>query len=144
MKSKLLSACVALALLSPIAAQAGLFGEWIGGAPASTLSAASGGTCRPEAGFSPEGSAARLVDRAIDHAQHSIRLAAYSFTSSDVVRRLIEAKRRGVDVAVIVDEKNNLVEDRSGKGRAALNLLVNAAIPTRTISVYPIFHSNTW
>jgi hypothetical protein len=26
---------------------------------------------------------------------------------------LIEAKQRGVDVAVIVDERNNLVEDRS-------------------------------
>jgi len=140
MKPKLLSACAVLALLSPIAAQAGQLGEWIGDAPVNTLPAASGGTCHPEAGFSPEGSAARLVDRAIDRAQHSIRLAAYSFTSTDVVRRLIEAKRRGVDVAVIVDEKNNLVEDRSGRGRAALNLLVNAGIPTRTISIFKNFH----
>ncbi|MBK3786043.1 phospholipase D family protein [Paraburkholderia aspalathi] len=99
-----------------------------------------GATCRPEVGFSPEGSAARLVDTAIDSAQRSIRLAAYSFTSPDVVHHLIAAKRRGVDVAVVVDEKNNLSEDRSGKAHAALNLLVNAGIPTRTIRVYPIHH----
>jgi phosphatidylserine/phosphatidylglycerophosphate/cardiolipin synthase-like enzyme len=140
MKSNLLFASVALALLGPTTAHAGLLGSWIGEPPASTLSAASGGTCRPEAGFSPEGSASRLVDHVIDSAQHSIRLAAYSFTSADVVRRLINAKQRGVDVAVIVDEKNNLVEDRSGRARAALNLLVNAGIPTRTINVYPIHH----
>ena len=143
MKANLLFASVTLALLSPIAAHAGLLGSWIGEAPASPLSAVSGGTCRPEAGFSPEGSAARLVDRAIDRAQHSIRLAAYSFTSADVVRHLINAKQRGVDVAVIVDEKTNLVEDRSGRARAALNLLVNAGIPTRTINVYLSFHDKS-
>jgi phosphatidylserine/phosphatidylglycerophosphate/cardiolipin synthase-like enzyme len=113
MRSNLLCASVALALLSPLAAHAGLLGSWIGEATANTPAASTTGNCRPESGFSPEGSASRLVDRAIDHAQHSIRLAAYSFTSTDVVRRLIEAKQRGVDVAVIVDERNNLVEDRS-------------------------------
>ena len=143
MRSKLLCASVALALLSPLAAHAGLLGSWIGEATANTPAASTTGSCRPEAGFSPEGSASRLVDRAIDHAQHSIRLAAYSFTSADVVRHLIDAKRRGVDVAVIVDEKNNLVEDRSGRARAALNLLVSAGIPTRTINVYPSFHDKS-
>ena len=143
MRSNLLCASVALALLSPLAAHAGLLGSWIGEATANTPAASTTGNCRPESGFSPEGSASRLVDRAIDHAQHSIRLAAYSFTSTDVVRRLIEAKQRGVDVAVIVDEKNNLVEDRSGRARAALNLLVNAGIPTRTINVYLSFHDKS-
>jgi len=113
MRSNLLCASVALALLSPLAAHAGLLGSWSGEATVNTPAASTTGNCRPESGFSPEGSASRLVDRAIDHAQHSIRLAAYSFTSTDVVRRLIEAKQRGVDVAVIVDERNNLVEDRS-------------------------------
>ena len=57
-----------------------------------------------------------------------------------MVRALIDAKRRGVEVAVVVDYKNNITEDRSGKARAALNLLVNAGIPTRTIARYPIHH----
>lgn len=46
------------------------------------------------------------------------------------------AKKRGVDVRVLVDEKGN-----KGKANlAALNLLVNGNIPTRTISSYAIHH----
>ena len=97
-------------------------------------------TCAPESGFSPEGGAAALVLRAIGSARGSIRLAAYSFTSPDVVRGLIAAKRRGVDVAVVVDAKSNLREDRSGKGVAALNLLREAGIAARTIETYSIHH----
>ncbi|KVU84462.1 endonuclease [Burkholderia ubonensis] len=109
-----------------------------GGAAAAQAAPTAGGT-RIEVGFSPEGSAEQLVEKAINSARSSIRLAAYSFTSPAVVQALIAAKRRGVDVAVVVDEKNNLQEDRRA-GAAALNLLVNAGIPTRTISVYPIHH----
>lgn len=134
----LIAVSAALSAAVPVQA-AGLLG-W--GAPASGQASGQplGGQASLEVGFSPEGSAAQLVDRAIDSAHSSIRLAGYSFTSPDVVKRLIAAKRRGVDVAVVVDEKNNVREDRSGKARAALNLLVNAGIPTRTISVYPIHH----
>ncbi len=94
-----------------------------------------------DVGFSPDGSGEALVLRAIRSARQSIRLAAYSFTAAPVVRALVAAKKMGVDVAVVVDYKNNIVEDRSGKAKAALNLLVNAGIPTRTVSTYPIQHS---
>jgi phosphatidylserine/phosphatidylglycerophosphate/cardiolipin synthase-like enzyme len=96
--------------------------------------------CSVEAGFSPEGSAARLVERVIDSAKTSVRLAGYSFTSPDIARRLIAARRRGVNVAVLVDAKNNTEQDRSGKSQAALNLLVQAGISARTIDTYPIHH----
>ncbi len=43
-------------------------------------------------------------------------------------------------MAVVVDHKNNITTDRSGTGKAALNLLVNAGIATRTIARYPIHH----
>lgn len=89
-----------------------------------------------DVGFSPEGSALQLVLRTIDDAQQSIRLMGYSFTSPEVARELVAAKRRGVDVMVVVDEKGN-----KGKASvAALNLLVNADIPVRTISRYKISH----
>jgi phosphatidylserine/phosphatidylglycerophosphate/cardiolipin synthase-like enzyme len=52
----------------------------------------------------------------------------------------LRAKKRGVDVRLVADEKNNISEDRSGKARAALSALVNAGIDVRTISVYPIHH----
>jgi phosphatidylserine/phosphatidylglycerophosphate/cardiolipin synthase-like enzyme len=96
---------------------------------------------RLDVGFSPDGSAERLVLDAIGSARRSIRLAAYSFTAAPVVRALIDAKRRGVDVAVLVDHKYNIEQDGSGKARAALNLLVNAGIPTRTVAAFSIQHS---
>ncbi|KWF77601.1 endonuclease [Burkholderia diffusa] len=96
---------------------------------------------RVDVGFSPDGSGEALVLRSINAARQSVRLAAYSFTAPPVVRALIAAKRRGVDVAVVVDFKNNLQQDSSGKAKAALNLLVNAGIPTRTVASYPIQHS---
>jgi phosphatidylserine/phosphatidylglycerophosphate/cardiolipin synthase-like enzyme len=77
-----------------------------------------------------------LVLKVINSAENSIRLAAYSFTSPSVVKALLAAKKRGVDVRVVVDEKGN-----KGKASiAALNLLVNADIPTRTIATYAIHH----
>ncbi len=94
-----------------------------------------------EVGFSPDGSGEALVLRSINSARQSIRLTAYSFTAAPVARALVDAKKRGVDVAAVVDYKNNLVEDRSGKARAALSLLVNAGIPTRIVSVFPVQHS---
>lgn len=89
-----------------------------------------------EIGFSPEGSALTLVLKTIDDSQRSLRLMGYVFTSPDVVKSLIDAKNRGVDVRIIVDEKAN----RNNTSQAALNLLVNAGIPTRIISAYKITH----
>src|SRR6218665_3836976 len=106
------------------------------------VSSASAGTdAGNEVGFSPDGSGEALVVRSISSARQSSRLAAYPFTAAPLARALVDAKERGVDVAVVVDYKNSLVEDRSGKARAALNLLVNAGIPTRTVSAFPIQHS---
>ena len=98
------------------------------------------GSRRIEVGFSPEGSAQKLVLRTIDAATSSIRVAAYVFTSPDVTRALIAAKQRGVDVAVVADHRSNLEEQRSGAGRHALTLLAKAGIPTRTVKAYPIHH----
>ena len=91
-----------------------------------------------EVGFSPDGTAEALVLRSIASARRSVRLAAYSFTSPKVVRAMLDAKKRGVDVAVVVDYKHN---NSSKATRAALNLLVNEGIPTRTIDAYAIQHS---
>jgi phosphatidylserine/phosphatidylglycerophosphate/cardiolipin synthase-like enzyme len=93
-----------------------------------------------DTGFSPEGSAERLVLKSICTARHSIHMSAYSFTSPVIAQALIDAHRRGVEVAVVADQKSNLVEDRSGKGRIALNLLSNAGVQVRTIDVYRIHH----
>lgn len=89
-----------------------------------------------EIGFSPEGSALQLVLKVVNTAQQNIRLMGYSFTSPAVVRSLISAKRRGIDVQVVLDEKANV-----GKANmAAMDLLVNAGIPVRTVSSFKALH----
>lgn len=92
-----------------------------------------------EAGFSPEGTALQLVLKTIDSAQQDIRLMGYSFTSPEVVRALVRAKRRGVDVAVVLDWKANTGKNNHAS-KAAMNLLLGAGIPVRTVSAYKILH----
>lgn len=93
-------------------------------------------TAQIEVAFSPDGDAERLVLKVINTARTSVRLAAYSFTSPKVVRALIAAKRRGVDVRVVVDEEGN----KSKSGVAALNLLVGADVAVRSNGAYAIHH----
>ena len=96
------------------------------------------GTTSPqiEVAFSPEAGAEALVLKVIGSARQSIRLAGYSFTSPSVVRGLIDAKRRGVDVKVLLDDKGN----RGQASVAAMNLIVGAGILLRVVSVYAIHH----
>lgn len=93
-----------------------------------------------EVGFAPGEGAEKLVLKVIDGARHEVRLIAYSFTSASVVEALVRAKKRGVDVQVVVDEKHNL-SDRAGKAVHALSTLYHAGIPVRTVSDWPIQHS---
>jgi len=93
-----------------------------------------------EVAFSPSEGSEALVVKVADSARSELRILAYSFTSAAVTAALLRAKKRGVDVHLVVDEKNNVSEDRSGKARAALSALVNAGIDVRTINVYPIHH----
>ena len=74
--------------------------------------------------------------KVIGSARQSIRLAGYSFTSPTVVRGLMHAKRRGVDVKVLLDDKGN----RGQASVATMNLIVGAGIPLRGVSAYAIHH----
>lgn len=89
-----------------------------------------------EAAFSPDAGAEQLVVRTLASAKTSIHLAAYTFTSPAVVRALLDAKKRGVEVMVLVDERGN----HSKASQTAMRILLEAGIPLRTISVYAIHH----
>ncbi|EOC9367908.1 phospholipase D family protein [Enterobacter asburiae] len=91
-----------------------------------------------EAGFSPKGTALQLVIKTIETSQREVRLMGYSFTSPEVAGALIRAKRRGVDVKVVLDWKVNSAKGSAGV--AAMNLLVNAGIPVRTVRQFKIMH----
>ncbi|MHA1081399.1 phospholipase D family nuclease (plasmid) [Enterobacter ludwigii] len=92
-----------------------------------------------QVGFSPKGTAQQVVLNTINQSKKSVRMMAYSFTSPEVVKALINAKKRGVDVRVVIDEKGNVC-DKCKANKSAMNLLVNAEIPLRTVSKYKIMH----
>lgn len=96
-----------------------------------------------EIGFSPGQGSEKLILRVIESAKSEIRVLAYSYTSVPVTQALIAARHRGVDVAMIVDEKSNVREDKSHKSVHALNALVNAGARVRTIGKFPIHHDKT-
>lgn len=60
--------------------------------------------------FSPKGGATAAVVQEINNATVSIKVQAYSFTSKPIIDALINAKKRNVDIIVIVDksQKNGL------------------------------------
>lgn len=56
--------------------------------------------------FSPNGAAQQAVIEQISAAKKSIFVQAYSFTNKDIVKALVEANKRGVDVFVVLDKSN--------------------------------------
>jgi phosphatidylserine/phosphatidylglycerophosphate/cardiolipin synthase-like enzyme len=94
-----------------------------------------------EAAFSPDGGGERLVIKVIDAAQSEIKVLAYSFTSAPITRALLAARKRGVAVTVVADEKSNLSEGGGNqKAVAALSALSNAGADVRTTSAWAIHH----
>jgi len=89
-----------------------------------------------ESAFSPEAGGENLVLKVIYASKKELRLAAYSFTSPTVVKALLAARQRGVDVRVIVDYKRNL-----GKSSlSALRQLTDAGIAVKTNAFYALHH----
>lgn len=93
-----------------------------------------------EYAFSPRQGADRVVLKVIAAAHSELRVLAYSFTSGPVTAALIASRKRGVDVRVLVDHRNNTSEDRTGKAREALGAMSLAGIHGRTIASYTIHH----
>ena len=60
-----------------------------------------------EVAFSPKGGCTAATVRFIGEAKQSIRVAAYGLTSNPIGKALLEAKKRGVDVRVVVDKEQN-------------------------------------
>ncbi|NVZ81200.1 phospholipase D family nuclease [Pseudomonas yamanorum] len=92
-----------------------------------------------QVGFSPEGSARKLVLETITSAKQSIRILAYAFQAPDIMQALVEAKDRGVDVRVVIDKKRNL-----GKtSKAAMNFVTSRGVELRTSDQFHLHHDKT-
>lgn len=85
-------------------------------------------------GFSP-GNAEDLVVQAIDQAQKSIDVAAYSFTSRPIAAALVRAARRGAAVRAVLDRS------QSTERYSSATFLANAGVPVRIDNRYAIMHN---
>lgn len=89
-----------------------------------------------QAGFSPEGSAHALVLKTIGEAKQSIQLLAYSFQAQDIMQALLDARKRGVSVRVVVDKKRNLV----ASSQKAMRFVTHGGVEVRTSDRFHVHH----
>lgn len=92
-----------------------------------------------QVGFSPEGSARQLVLKTIGNATHSIRMLAYAFQAQDIMQALVDAKKRGVDIRVVVDKKRN----QGGASKTAMQFVMCNGIELRTNDHFHLHHDKT-
>jgi phosphatidylserine/phosphatidylglycerophosphate/cardiolipin synthase-like enzyme len=82
----------------------------------------------------PAGGASGLIKQ-IDGAKKSIKVMAYGFTATNLAEALVRAKRRGVDVGLIQDEKS------AQNNRETLPILLAAGIEVRSDGKHAIQHN---
>ena len=89
-----------------------------------------------QVGFSPEGSARKLVMEVIDGAQQRVQMLAYSFRSPDIARALVKAQGRGVEVRIVVDKKHN--ENKTS--RSVMDFVSRQGVKVRTNERFNLHH----
>jgi phosphatidylserine/phosphatidylglycerophosphate/cardiolipin synthase-like enzyme len=82
-----------------------------------------------QACFTPRGKCSLHIIREIEQAKKELLVAVYAFTSDDLAGALVQAKRRGVSVQVIIDKDFDARTEKS-KGK----FLQTQNIPVRRIS----------
>lgn len=96
--------------------------------------------------FAPDGGATRELVQLINSARKSVDVQAYSFTSKPIIKALIHARERGVDVEIILDRSN--VERKNYRTHTyrrlispGLDAVYTAGIPTYIDDRYLIAHN---
>jgi len=85
--------------------------------------------------FTPGGDCTDKIVDTIAAAQHTVLVQAYSFTSPAIAKALVDAKKRGVDVRVILD-KSQRTERYSGA-----DFLANNGVPVLIDAAHAIAHN---
>lgn len=80
-------------------------------------------------GFTHDGGSEALVLDTVAQAKSDIRIAAYSFSSKAVAKALIDAKKRGVEVRIILDRAH------AGDRYSSATFLRNQGFEVRTVSL---------
>jgi len=85
--------------------------------------------------FSPQGGCSEAIIKELDKAKTSILVEAYSFTSAPIGKALLNAHKRGVKVAVILDKSQRR------KQYSAADFVANSGILTKIDSQHAIAHN---
>jgi phosphatidylserine/phosphatidylglycerophosphate/cardiolipin synthase-like enzyme len=85
--------------------------------------------------FSPKGGCTDAIVKEISKAKSEILVQAYSFTSKEIAKALVDAHKRGVHVETILDKSN-----KSQKYSAA-DFTFNMGIPTFIDAEHAIAHN---
>jgi phosphatidylserine/phosphatidylglycerophosphate/cardiolipin synthase-like enzyme len=88
-----------------------------------------------DAYFSPHGGTTEAIVKELNGARMEILVQAYSFTSKPIAKALIDARKRGVKIEVILDRSQ-----RSQKYSSA-DFVAHAGIPTYIDSAHAIAHN---
>jgi phosphatidylserine/phosphatidylglycerophosphate/cardiolipin synthase-like enzyme len=82
-----------------------------------------------QACFSPHGKCSTHILREIDKAQKELLIAVYAFTSDEIARAVVQAKKRGVSIQIVLDREFDAANEKS-QGR----FLEEQKIPLKRIS----------
>lgn len=63
--------------------------------------------------FSPQGKCSAHIIREIDKTQKELLIAVYAFTNDELARAVVQAKKRGVSVQIILDREFDAANERS-------------------------------
>ena len=85
--------------------------------------------------FTPPAGAASGLIKQIDGSKKSIKVMAYGFTAKNLAEALVRAKRRGVEVNLIQDEKS------SQNNRETLPILLAGGVEVRSDGKHAIQHN---
>ncbi|MGC1454562.1 MAG: phospholipase D family protein [Nitrospirota bacterium] len=85
--------------------------------------------------FSPHGGCTDAIVKELDKSKSEILVQAYSFTSKEIAKALIDAHKRGIQTQIILDKSN-----RSGKYSAG-DFTAHMGIPTYIDSRHAIAHN---
>ena len=83
----------------------------------------------------PNGGCTEAIVKALDAAQQTVLVQAYSFTSAPIAKALVDAHKRGLKVEVILDKSQ-----RTEKYSSA-DFVAHAGIPTRIDAKHAIAHN---
>jgi phosphatidylserine/phosphatidylglycerophosphate/cardiolipin synthase-like enzyme len=85
--------------------------------------------------FSPHGGCTDAIVKEISKAKSEILVQAYSFTSKEIAKALVDAHKRGVHVETILDKSNK------SKKYSAADFTHNMGIPTFIDAEHAIAHN---